>query len=336
MPVHRLNRTLEWPVDTVLKRALSKKPEDRYPTCSDFAFAVENACRASKDWKPISPRAVPNLPTLTGAAASSLPVDSPPIQRTVSEPQASPAPPPRALRWARTLALVILGVALILVGMMGAFRWMESEPQQPMAQVVDETANPSQRPSAVPKPPESPAPDSGATEVPPAPGNPETPNPETSQASVVRLVTSPPGGRIVIDGEEASACTAPCSLELKRGRHTLAATMEGYRRTLRIFEAPTGNEIFLNLDRLSGNVIVRSEPRGASIVVDGQPRSEKTPVMLTLPTGRHTIEVIQDDQRETHEVTVREAVIANLTVNLLRKETSQESKVLVTLVDIHG
>ena len=196
---------------------------------------------------------------------------------------------------------------------------MESEPQQPMAQVVDETANPSQRPSAVPKPPESPAPDSGATEVPPAPGNPETPNPETSQASVVRLVTSPPGGRIVIDGEEASACTAPCSLELKRGRHTLAATMEGYRRTLRIFEAPTGNEILLNLDRLSGNVIVRSEPRGASIVVDGQPRSEKTPVMLTLPTGRHTIEVIQDDQRETHEVTVREAVIANLTVNLLEK-----------------
>src|SRR5688572_20861687 len=55
MPVHRLNRTLEWPVDTVLKRALSKKPEDRYPTCSDFSFAVENACRASKGWKPISP-----------------------------------------------------------------------------------------------------------------------------------------------------------------------------------------------------------------------------------------------------------------------------------------
>ena len=47
------------------ERALSKKPEDRYPTCSDFAFAVENACRASKDWKPISLRAVPNLPTLT-------------------------------------------------------------------------------------------------------------------------------------------------------------------------------------------------------------------------------------------------------------------------------
>ena len=322
MPVHRINRTLEWPVDTVLKRALSKKPEDRYPTCSDFAFAVENACRSSKDWKPISPRVAPNLPTLTGAAASSLPIDTPLlIQRSVAEQEASPAPPPRALRWARSLALMILGVALILVGMMGAFRWMDSGPQQPMAQVIDETANPPQpKPPAASSPtPETPKPDAAATEDLPTPANPEALNTEPSQASVVRLVTSPPGGRIVIDGDETAACTAPCSQELKRGRHTLAATMDGYRRTLRIFEAPTDNDIFLNLDRLSGNVIVRSEPRGASIVVDGQPRSEKTPVMLTLPTGRHTIEVIQDDQRETHEVTVREAVIANLTVNLLDK-----------------
>ena len=64
--VHRLNPTLEWPVDTVLKRALSKNPADRYPTCSDFAFAIENACRSSKKWKPVPAGALQNLPTLSG------------------------------------------------------------------------------------------------------------------------------------------------------------------------------------------------------------------------------------------------------------------------------
>jgi len=327
MAVHRLNPSLEWPVDTVLKRALSKKPEDRYPTCSDFAFAVENACRASKDWRPISPGSVPNLPTLAGASSiEAAPLRSPPkkrpaappVQQSEVEEEALPSPAPRALRWARTLALAVLVLALIAIGMIGAFRWMDDEAPQPVAQVIDETADQSRRPSAVPQMVESPATATEATGAPSTTISPATPKPE-SPAPVVRLVTSPPGARIVIDGDEGSVCTAPCSLELKPGRHTLAATMDGYRRTLKIFEAPTGNDIFVNLDRLSGNVIVRSEPRGASIVVDGQPRSEKTPVMLTLPTGRHTIEVIQDDQRETHEVVVRESIIANLSVNLLDK-----------------
>ena len=45
-------------MDTVLRRALSEEPEDRYPTCSDFVFAVENAFRSSKDWKPALPAGV--------------------------------------------------------------------------------------------------------------------------------------------------------------------------------------------------------------------------------------------------------------------------------------
>src|SRR5205085_5156494 len=52
-PVHRMNQTLDWPVDTVIRRALSKKPGDRYPTCADFAVALENACRACRKWTPM-------------------------------------------------------------------------------------------------------------------------------------------------------------------------------------------------------------------------------------------------------------------------------------------
>ena len=92
--------------------------------------------------------------------------------------------------------------------------------------------------------------------------------------------------------------------------------MDGYRRTLKIFESPADKDIFLNLDRTSGTLVVRSEPRGASIMVDGQNRSEKTPAMITLPTGRHNIEIVQDNHRETHEVLIRESAITNLAVSL--------------------
>jgi hypothetical protein len=103
-------------------------------------------------------------------------------------------------------------------------------------------------------------------------------------------------------------------MDLPPGRHTLAVTMAGYRRALRIFETPNDSEIFLNLDPSSGTVMVRSEPRGASIIVDGETRSEKTPAILTLPAGSHTIELVRDGHRESHQVTVIESAITNVQV----------------------
>ena len=105
-------------------------------------------------------------------------------------------------------------------------------------------------------------------------------------------------------------------MELPPGRHTIVATREGYRRTLKIFETPGSDDVFLNLDRTSGTLLVRSEPRGAEIIVDGQSRSEKTPAMLTLATGRHSIEVQQANRKVTQEVVIHDSAITNLAVDL--------------------
>jgi serine/threonine-protein kinase len=314
-PAHRLNPTLEWPVDTVLKRALSKKPEDRYPTCSDFAVAIENACRTSKGWKPVMPGLSQTLPTMAASNAAAAPAVNVPRMEFVEPPPKTP----RVLRYARNAALMVLGFGLIAVAMIGGLRWFDDDLPPPAATVKDDTVAgpPAQKPT--PFPPDTPAPERPKEEPLEAGSKaeaPAVPKPEIAKVSSVRLITNPPGANLVVDGNEQHSCKAPCSIELSPGRHTLAATMDGYRRTLRIFEMPGSTELFLNLDRTSGNVIVRSEPRGATIVVDGQTRSEKTPAMLTLPTGRHTIEVTQDGEKETHEVMVRESVITNLSVNL--------------------
>jgi serine/threonine-protein kinase len=340
--VHRLNPTLEWPVDTVLRRALSKNPADRYPTCSDFVFAIENALRPNKKWKPVTAGALQSLPTMTGHAR---PAPEPAAKPIPAEPKLRPMsagilnPPvktstetPALFRWARGLVLVIVSAAVMIAAIFGALHFMESNSQDKSATApstaTDETAAVTPpKPSAMPKEPEATAP-SPASE-PPA-ENPSTITDETQPAgparaeratpkpasAVTRMVTNPPGVFLVVDGSSQYSCTTPCSMELPAGRHTIVATREGYRRTLKIFETPGSDEVFVNLDRMSGTLLVRSEPSGAEIFVDGQPRTEKTPAMLTLPIGRHSIEIQQANRKATQEVTIRDSGITNLAVDL--------------------
>ncbi len=62
-PPQRLNGTLSADVETVMRRALSKNPADRYDTCVDFVNALAVACNACGNWVPL-PRGVShNMPT---------------------------------------------------------------------------------------------------------------------------------------------------------------------------------------------------------------------------------------------------------------------------------
>lgn len=316
---HQINRTLTWPVDTVLRRALSKKPEDRYPTCSDFIFAVENAFRSSKGWKPAPPGAFQNQPTI--AAAPPTPALQPAPARPMPDVIISTPPQtPRFLVWARSLALMVLGAGVVFVSTIGALRWFDQEePTRPG--VRDETAAAKEEPPPPPVRKPSPMPAEPAEER--SQERPEEPLPRRTERvktgatpEPVRFATNPPGARLEIDGKPELACTAPCTLDLPGGRHTLAATLDGYRRTLKIFETPAESELFLNLDHTSGTLVVRSEVPGAAIFVDGQIRREKTPAMFSLPTGKHSIEVVQDNQRKTQEVTIRESMTTNLAISL--------------------
>src|ERR1700728_2559008 len=51
---HRINGTLTPQIHEVLRRGLSKKPEDRYPSCSNFVGALEMACAESRGWKTLT------------------------------------------------------------------------------------------------------------------------------------------------------------------------------------------------------------------------------------------------------------------------------------------
>jgi serine/threonine protein kinase len=326
-PIYQLNDTLSWAVGTVLKRALSKNPAERYASCTDFVSALENACRASKNWAPAVPAVVPDQPTI-GVAA--IPSPQPIIEKPLPPPSSSSrfrsdederVETPRLLRIGRAIAAMLVALALIVVLWISGRQYFS--PDEGESTVAEDTA-PTPRLEIRPSPatPESPAAPQPGQPAPQLPGEAvEPPSSEPSSvpgaaAASIKMITNPPGAYIVVDGRSDLSCISPCTLTLGRGRHGLAATKEGFRRTMRILETSMDDEVFLNMDRATGTVVVRSEPAGAQIYVDGQQRSEHTPAVLILPTGNHTIEVVRDNDRGSQQVTVRESGITNLSVRL--------------------
>lgn len=355
-PVNRINSTLSWAVDTVVSRALSKDPEARYPSCSDFVFALENACRSSKGWRPMAPGISESLPTLVVPATTSgaeqegpaptliaspvpIPLVAPAEVSTeapASRPEVAPVQSadmdevhpaasaerevPPLLRMARVAGLVALVAGLAFVLFTAVAEYADDRNN-----ATQEEGSGAPRPS--PTAPRPPVPGGDAqraaenaagdledrTEL-PANESPRTTE-EARASGTVRFVTDPPGVFLVVDGEDDLSCTSPCSLQLKPGRHTLAATKEDYRRTLRIFESPSSSEISMALERMTGSVFVRSNPPGAAVSVDGQRRSERTPAMLILPIGSHSIEVEHEGTRQQETVQVKDGAITNISIS---------------------
>ena len=76
--VQRLNPTLGWPVEQVIRRALEKGPAARFSTCAEFASALEASCKSSKGWKPLPRGASQSLPTVAAEVAAEAPAPTPP------------------------------------------------------------------------------------------------------------------------------------------------------------------------------------------------------------------------------------------------------------------
>jgi hypothetical protein len=81
----------------------------------------------------------------------------------------------------------------------------------------------------------------------------------------------------------------------------MIVSLQGYRDSRRIFEVPQESTVTLDLQRMTGALSISSTPPGATIVVDGQPRAEKTPAVLRLPVGTYRLQVVNDSVRTDEE-----------------------------------
>ena len=118
----------------------------------------------------------------------------------------------------------------------------------------------------------------------------ERPKSEAGPTRQVQLTTNPPGADVTIDGRREAACKAPCTADLSDGVHTLVAKKEGYRSTLQNFQvSDDGEEVAVTLNPITGSLLLRTEPAGAAIALDGNPRAEVTPATLSLPVGKYRV-----------------------------------------------
>jgi hypothetical protein len=270
-----------------MQRALAKNPEQRFGTCSEFAGALEFALGDSGQWEPGA----------LGAAAA-----NPERAAVLYEVD----PPEEDKGWGKRLALLAglclaVGLAILLIVR------MNSGPAV-VTQVLDTRSGPASPPTIqelkydkhVAAPPlDLSQAQNGSANTPtvvnvPVPKGPSKKSPAARQikqvatSTEVQISTDPPGANVVVDG--MSSCASPCSVTLAGGRHTLAATMDGYVTARKIFSVPGDSSILMILQKSVGVLLVSSEPSGASVNVDGRVVGT-TPLTLRLSPGTHRVGV---------------------------------------------
>jgi serine/threonine protein kinase len=279
----RLNPTLGGPMDAAVRKALSKKPEQRYRTCQEFMDALEQAAAATRGWKTMPRGGSLNEPTVVDAApAVKLPPARPP-RRNDETTTTERSGRRKAGFLTFLLAMLVVVGLLVLIGTQ-AMPWLRQAPKADS----DAAANPpaEQQPAggAPPAAPSGPPATSGTAlsanagqSLPTSPAAPPATAPGTTPATAPSAPAQNP------QLEEKPSPLAP-TIPVKPAPQKLpeedAPKPTPVRRTAR----PTPPE--------PQPVTVISSPGGATAILDGRQETAcTTPCDLDALPGRHTITV---------------------------------------------
>ncbi|HXA51824.1 MAG TPA: serine/threonine-protein kinase [Candidatus Acidoferrum sp.] len=347
LPPRRLNPTLTPAIEAALRKAMAKRPDQRYKACQEFAAALETACGASKGWK-VMPRAGSlNAPTVADVAAARSPASNtlpPPRRPRRSEANgtSSGAEPRRVGFLPFLLATLAAGALLALIGWQAA-PWLlpphtESRAEVQKAPVVEpapqsqpQTPPPAPAPAeALPTPAEAAPPERAAVDVKPSalgsdPGvvAPEQKRPEQRRKELrtasatptggpqdVLVISSPAGATARLDGNPATSCSTPCTLSVSPGRHTVSIAAPGHLLESREITVGSGPiEIPpVTLRASGGTLMLTSAPDRATVSINGHRMPELTPTTLTLAPGAYVVTVEKDGKQSTDTVVVKEGL----------------------------
>jgi serine/threonine-protein kinase len=339
VPPHRLNPTLSGPIDAVVRKGLSKKPEARFRTCREFVEALEKACTSTKGWQAMPRGGSANAPTLTEAPkpAVTLPPARRPARResvtgeTVVRRRSGFVPFLMAILVAAALLALIGWQYSAWTGSRGVGQSAgKSAVQSPAtanqtASSVPGTANPDEaKPSPLPPPAEDPAkpaetsPSAGTAPKPAEKTSEPTrklvPVPAPGQSQPIQVISSPAGATAFLDGHRGTACTTPCSLTATPGQHTISVSLPGYQTEHRDVEVGTGPLELppLILRAPFGTLMLSSVPEGAAVTVNGKRIAQVTNTSLQLAPGNYRITVEKDGRQGTGTVDIHNDEIRTL------------------------
>jgi serine/threonine-protein kinase len=274
MAPHRINPSLGGGIDTALRKGLSKRPDARYKTCSEFIESLEKACAGARNWKPLPRGGSLTEPTLVDNAPSTA---MPAARRTVRSGDTTTVE-----RTARRkpgflpfLAAILMAAALLALIGWQAGPWQGSAPAQTAHNEDDSTA-------ATPTPTPATAPVTSA-----ASSGPTTPpsTPVAGDAKPSALGTRP--AEPATQAKEDSGVTAKSAPpeDVPRPVTQTASPPELPRKGTST--APSGAR---QLSAGPQPIQLVTSPGSATVTLDGRPdESCTTPCAINASPGRHTL-----------------------------------------------
>jgi PEGA domain len=138
------------------------------------------------------------------------------------------------------------------------------------------------------------------------------------------LISQPEGGEVTVDGQLRGV--TPLTLSLPTGPHSLQLNREGVARSIDV-NVKAGSEATHYVDLQGrpvsevGQLLVTTEPVGAHVTVDGQPRGV-TPVNISdIAPGQHAVSIKSDHGTVQRSVTVERGQTASLVVSLIAQSS---------------
>jgi len=350
-PAHRLNPTLGPQIDAVLRRGLTKKPEARYTSCTEFVNSLETACANTQGWKNLPRGGHQSLPTVISESPERAGAFSP--GNTTEETLVGKRR--TASRWVLPF-IAALVVALGLIGLIAlqfgpGLGLGHTSTAPPAAASAANQTPPTPLPVKAPPPPTDEAKPSPMEPAPVKPSEPAANPPQTAVAQDsgqkpsqpaesddqatddehpklrarpangpqdVLITSEPPGVPAVLDNNPAVSCKTPCMLNVMPGRHTVTLNQEGYQREsreIRISDSPIEVPM-VNMRAHAGTLMVTSNPNGAAIYLNDKLIPQLTPAQLSLPPGNYNVRVEKNGVRKSDSIEIHNGVTSFLKIPL--------------------
>ena len=131
----------------------------------------------------------------------------------------------------------------------------------------------------------------------------------------------PPGARVVVDGKIAAS--TPVTLRLPSGAHVLEVQVgKSEPRVIPLtIQAGVQTAQYIELQDVSatGALEIRSEPSGARVIIDGQPRGTTPATIRNLSAGDHTVVLELGGRKVTQSIKIDPGSTAQLVVPIPRR-----------------
>jgi serine/threonine protein kinase len=106
------------------------------------------------------------------------------------------------------------------------------------------------------------------------------------------LDSTPQGAQVQIDGASDPSWVTPFTLtNIRPGQHTITVSKSGYATDTRTVSITSANRATtqIHLAQLVATLVVKSDPPGASVYVDGRSMNAKTPAQVSVDKGQHLV-----------------------------------------------